>query len=133
MSDQPPAIDKTKIQWKEAKSKKGAPYQVGRVRKSTAVGAGGSVAVNWPISLWVDTPELVADFGITRYQLVEADTLTQYNLYFETTGNLALNYTFQDATGASYECDIWNDGVQNAGYNSNNPTIVKVSAGYTVL
>ena len=135
MSDQPPAVDQTKIQWKNATSKKGVPFQIGTMKKSTAVGAtsNNGVNVNWPLTppgIWVPTPELVDPVAISGYALVESDTVLSiyaYTLNFQNVGITHYDYCFTDGTGDSYQCNTYEDGFHYINYNSDNPTIVSIS------
>ena len=153
MSANLPALDDPKIQWKEVKSRNGAPYRVGVLstegtdEEKAGVAGGGAKAnlgsirvkedfgvdVDWSVDgIWHETKsDLKSLTGISSYCVSKNDNFVRiydYTIAFYT--GETYDYHFEDETGDRYECDVCQNLFNTShyvSYNSKKPKIINIT------
>ncbi len=126
--------DESGIEWTDAVSEKGIPYQVGfrgSNQETVPADAAGEeakkdfgIAVAWPLTgnNWTDTTaEVKSIAAIPRYSLGAYGGTWAYILYFSNTEHY--DYYFYDKTGDSYQVNTYRNGDHYVRYNSSDPAI----------
>lgn len=148
MSDKPVSSNDGPIQWEEATSKKGRPYQTNK-DKASDMETGDhkpaltdkhdfTIQVNWPVTDsedWVPTsPEVQRIAGITRYRLFRNPSpdhqnppLHWYEYTLSFTNTEHYDYYFTDKTNDHYRNDTYINRDHDIQYNSDDPTIVSIT------
>ncbi|PUU78395.1 hypothetical protein B9Z19DRAFT_1126819 [Tuber borchii] len=126
--------DHSSIEWETVTSRNGVSFRIGREKTqgedvAPASGKSFSIEVNWPVgSGWVKTTDEVrTTAGITQYNLstTPGGSIFQYFLQFNNTDTY--DYEFYDETGDSYEVNTFTTRTHSVQYNSDKPTIVRIT------
>jgi len=120
--------DDSSIKWETAKSKNGVSFRVGREKKPAA-GKPFSIDVNWPVGGgWVKTTDDVrTTAGITQYNLSATPDGANYQYILQFNNTDTYDYEFYDETNDSYEVNTWLDRTHFVQYDSDKPTIVRIT------
>jgi len=137
-ADQLPAFDESLFEWETLTSKDGKSFRVGREKTHCVKGDAIKKApgqnqfqrdVNWPVGGgWKHQSDAIADkTGISYVKIFDSGYghVYRYNFQFITTDSY--DYYFYDEAGDDYHVNTLRTGKHSFDYNSDKPTIVKVT------